>query len=152
MPFLLPSPSLLIKLPIVMVVQTFATVIMWCHTSPLFYQSVVVQNLCDYVCRVHPRRRIPQGDTRWDDETKVVITIMTAKALSMQAWILQSIYQDFLALGKGLYCAPFILFANYIQICAIFILVGNKRILQSQGCYCACATCMYVASIHLDLH
>ena len=56
---------------------------------------------------------------------------MTEKTLIMQAWILQIIYQDFLALGKGLYCAPFIFIANYIQICVIFIVVGNKRSLQS---------------------
>jgi len=34
---------------------------------------------------------------------------MTEKTLNMQAWILQIIYQDFLALGKGLYCAHLIL-------------------------------------------
>ena len=50
------------------------------HFSSLLpNQSVVVENLCDYVCRVHPRRRVPQGDTRWDDKKKRVITIMAKK-------------------------------------------------------------------------
>ena len=76
--FSLLSPSLLLNVPIV-VIQNFATVVMWCHTFPLYYQTVVVQNLCDYVCRVHPRRRVPQRDTRWDDETKMVIPLWPKK-------------------------------------------------------------------------
>ena len=76
--FSLLSPLLLLNIPIV-VIQNFATMVMWCHTFPLYYQTVVVQNLCDYVYRVHPRRRVPQGDIRWDDETKMVIPLWPKK-------------------------------------------------------------------------
>ena len=116
-------------------IQNFATVVTWCHTSPLYYQSVVVENLCDYVCRVHPRRRVPQGDTRWDDKKKGLLQLWPKKTLNMQAWILQIIYQDFLAyLGKNLYCVPFIFIANNIQICVIFIVAGKINVKFHKNC------------------
>ena len=58
---------------------------------------------------------------------------MAKKNPNMQAWILQIIYQDFLAyLGKNLYCVPFIFIANNIQICVIFYCCWQNKCQISQ--------------------
>ena len=66
---------------------------------------------------------------------KGLLQLWPKKTLNMQAWILQIIYQDFLAyLGKNLYCVPFIFIANNIQICVIFIVAGKINVKFHKNC------------------
>ena len=66
---------------------------------------------------------------------KGLLQLWPKKTLNMQAWILQIIYQDFLAyLGKYLYRTPFIFIANNIQICVIFIVAGKINVKFHKNC------------------